>query len=463
MKKCYYILIISFLFTLIIGGYSCKKDTTIYEQNIELNPFDPQTVLVTKYRNKVFDITRSNLLLDMTNKSIQPIASQFNGCIDFSLTNYDTLDFNDIVANFKPSGKEFYEIGRFDEPSIRYSTLFADPEADTKFIFYSKIHNLVFFQKDSKESSNQEIIVMDRDGNKVKSITNGFKVHVYKCLQLDDFRYLFSCFNERTQKDCLLIYHYQTDKLYIMSDKKQSYNLLEIYNNMLLTEIKNNDNSDIEVCIFNYEFVLQKSICKISDVNSNNNGEWLIDKEDNYLFFSYVSNRNECKILEININENSENVLFLKKIEFSSKEDQNRYHPPLSLYFDKERNSLIFITDKWDFFSEQTTLHFLDLTSKTTRVFLLPDKANYFFSSDGSYVLCLGVGTGNDEWSNNGIFDTYNNEFIDLQKKIDLDLNSQCVFSEHTKQFFISPHYTDYYPTLFVNVDGSLEEITMGF
>jgi hypothetical protein len=46
-------------------------------------------------------------MLDVKTKITKPTPSQWKGCFDFYANKYDALNFDDLIGNYKPDGKNF--------------------------------------------------------------------------------------------------------------------------------------------------------------------------------------------------------------------------------------------------------------------------------------------------------------------------------------------------------------------
>lgn len=106
-------------------------------QWISENPFEKGTFLInTLIGDETFDdLLCKYQLYRLDDKSYQPVPSDFYDRLRLDVENYDSLDFNDLIAAYRPKGKNFFEIGRYDAVKNQYKTLFSDPKDDVGLIF----------------------------------------------------------------------------------------------------------------------------------------------------------------------------------------------------------------------------------------------------------------------------------------------------------------------------------------
>jgi hypothetical protein len=170
---------LSFLILFALAGSlgSCSNKYELKLQRIQENPFEKGTFLInTIIGNETFDdLLCKYQLCRLDDKSYQPVPSDFYDRLRLDVENYDSLDFNDLIAVYRPNGKSYFEIGRFDTKKNHYKTLFTDPKDDVTLIFDSKKHNLVFYCYGNVPYS--DIWIMDREGNhkKILPMVLGYK------------------------------------------------------------------------------------------------------------------------------------------------------------------------------------------------------------------------------------------------------------------------------------------------
>jgi hypothetical protein len=448
--------VIFLLLTIFIYPISCKKNKPLIYQNLEIYPLSEESVLISNATigDDGWDATRSYYLLDVKTKKTQPIPSQWKGCFDFYVNKYENPDFNDLIGNYKPIGKDFYEIGRFDEKTKQYRTLVADTKVACGLVYDSKKHNTVFYQKGINEQSCQEIWIMDRDGKNNKTITNGFRIQVFECRSINDTLYLIDGLSDYTRNHCFLIYNVHTQKLIVMSDKNLSYDFIDFYNNKILTRMTNSKENTIDVCLIDYNGLIQKTIYTIKDSTDFLTGHWIVDQDNQRLFYSYVTKDHTYKILELSLNNGSEKILFTKNLKFEFGKKRNEYHPSLDIRYNKQINSLFFIARKTQLAQKNTSLFIINLTTNQIEQQPFPDLA-YCYSNDSQFIFCI----GREILGKSKLFDVVNNQFIPLKENVFLPA-IEYIFSDLTKQFIFCPIYvdsTEKNEITFINLDGTIE------